>query len=181
MKERAARIATSRREQVTPRARTFSQAPQAVRSARSRRRPGCFPFAAGAGRTLHADKRDALGFTLDVHGLGKISGTAAARAAFRIHSSPSVASQFFTNLRRQCDKVNPVTKPEQVQRSPAADHGRERAMGELESEQAVQALRSTQAVARGRRRKSCVKLMKTARRRGGRVAECGGLLNRCTG
>ena len=30
-------------------------------------------------------------------------------------------------------------------------------------------------------RKSCVKLMKTARRRGGRVAECGGLLNRCTG
>ena len=29
--------------------------------------------------------------------------------------------------------------------------------------------------------KSCVKLVKIARRRGGRVAECGGLLNRCTG
>ena len=91
-----------------------SQAPQAVRSARGRRRHRIFPSAAGAARALQADKRNALGLTLDVHGPGYISGTAAARAAVRIHSSPSVAMEFFINPGSPCAKVNLVTKREQL-------------------------------------------------------------------
>jgi hypothetical protein len=81
------------------RARTFSQAPQAVRSARGRRRYRSFPSTAGTGRTFQADKCNALGSTLDIHGPGNVSGTAAVRAAVRIHSSPSVAKEFFIDLR----------------------------------------------------------------------------------
>jgi len=98
---------------MTPRARTFSQAPQAVRSARGRRWDRAFPTAADAGRTLHPDKGNALGLAADVHRLGNVSGTAAARAVLRIHSSPSVGPECFTNSCAPRQKVNCVTKYEQ--------------------------------------------------------------------
>ena len=97
-RERPARTVTSRRG-MTPRARTFSQAPQAVRSARGRRRCRISPSTTGAGRTLYADKCNALGLTADVRRPCNISGTAAARAVSRIHSSPSITKKFFTNSR----------------------------------------------------------------------------------
>src|ERR1700733_2437709 len=104
---------------MTPRARTFSQAPQAVRSARGRRRRNrIFPTAACAGRALHTDKCDALGLAADVHGLGNVSGSATARAVFRIHSSPSVAKESFINSGSLRHKVNPVTKTEQARFEP---------------------------------------------------------------
>jgi hypothetical protein len=73
---------------VTVRTRTFSQAPQAVRSARSRRWDGMLPASAGAGRALQTDKRDALGLTVQVHRFRDISSTAAIRAVVRTQSSP---------------------------------------------------------------------------------------------
>jgi hypothetical protein len=82
------------------RARTFSQAPQAVRSARGRRWHGVFPTSACASRTLDPDKRDTLGLTTVVQGLGNISGTAAARAVLRIHSSPSIGKSVSLKLLR---------------------------------------------------------------------------------
>jgi hypothetical protein len=109
---------------MTPRARTFSQAPQAVRSARGRGGDGVFPFVACAGRTLHADERDALGLTIHVHGSGNVSGTAAARAVLQIHCSPSVAKEFFTDSRSCFRKVNFVTKHEQIWISPGAEGDR---------------------------------------------------------
>jgi hypothetical protein len=70
---------------MTPRARTFSQAPQAVRSARGRRRRRISPATAGTSGTFHTDKCDALGLTANVHGPCNISGTAAVRAVLRSH------------------------------------------------------------------------------------------------
>src|ERR1700729_1842121 len=66
IEERAARIATSRREHCS-RARTVLQTPQAVRSARGRGGRRIFPSAAGAGWTLQADKCHALGLTFNIH------------------------------------------------------------------------------------------------------------------
>ncbi len=181
MKERAARIATSRREQVTLRARTFSQAPQAVRSACSRRRHRSFPAAAGTGRTLHTDKRNALRFTLDIHGLRHISGTAAARAAVRIHSSPSVVGSFSPIcaagtrkliLLRNTNRLGCLRRPIAARTSCWKSGTRKFQSG---------ITRGPRHLCKDSDRNSCVKLVKTARRRGGRVAECGGLLNRCTG
>ena len=76
---------------MTARGRTFSQAPQAVRSARGRRWDGVFPASASANGTLQTDKGDAFGLTVQVHRLRNISSTAAVRAVVRSHSySPSV-------------------------------------------------------------------------------------------
>ena len=93
IEERAARIATSRRED-DARARTFSQVPQAVRSARGRGGHRIFPSAAGTGWTLQADKCHAPGLAFDLHGLGNVSGTAAAQAAVRIHPPPQLLGVF---------------------------------------------------------------------------------------
>jgi len=79
---------------MTPRARTFSQAPQAVRSARGRRRNGTLPPAASARRTLQADECHAIGFTANIHRPGNVSGAAAAQAGFRIHASLSFVKSF---------------------------------------------------------------------------------------
>ena len=99
---------------MTPRARTFSQAPQAVRSARGRRGDGMSPSAAGAGRALDANECHAIRLTADVHRPGNVSGTAAARAGVRIHFSPSVVEKFFTNSAWRNYKANSVTKAEQL-------------------------------------------------------------------
>jgi len=96
--------ATSGREAWRPRARTFSQAPQAVRSARGRRWDRVFPSSACAGRTLQSDKCDAFGLATDVHWLGNVSGTAAARAVLRIHSPPSIATSFALNCSSRSKK-----------------------------------------------------------------------------
>ena len=79
------------------RAGTFSQAPQAVRSARGRRWSRVSLAGARAGRTLHSDKCNTLGPTTDVHRLGNVSCTAAARAVLESHSFPSVALSFSPN------------------------------------------------------------------------------------
>jgi hypothetical protein len=99
---------------VTLRAPTFSQAPQAVRSARGRWGKRTFPSTAFAGRTLQADECHAIGLTADVHRPGNVSGTAAARAVLRIHRSPSIAKSFSLIRVRSAIKVNSVTKDEQV-------------------------------------------------------------------
>jgi len=65
---------------------TFSQAPQAVRSARSSRWDRAFPASARADSTFHADKRDAVRLTVQVHRLRDISRTAAIRTVVRAHS-----------------------------------------------------------------------------------------------
>ena len=111
--KRPARIVTPQRERDAP-GSYVSQAPQAVRSACGRRRHRISPSTACAGRTLQADKCNAFRLTADVHRPSNISGTAAARAVFRIHSSPSVAKESSTNSRSQSHKVNPVTKHEHV-------------------------------------------------------------------
>ena len=98
---------------MTARARTFSQAPQAVRSARGRRWDRAFPSTACAGRTFHPNKCNAFGPTADVHRPGNIPGTAAARAILRSHLSPSVAIEFFTKSASLRQKVICVTKHEQ--------------------------------------------------------------------
>jgi hypothetical protein len=111
--ERPARDRHFRAGNMTARARTFSQAPQAVRSARGRRWDRAFPSAARAGRTFHPNKCNAFGLTADVHRLGNIPGTAAARAILRSHLSPSVAIEFFTKSGSLRQKVICVTKHEQ--------------------------------------------------------------------
>ena len=73
---------------MTVRLRTFSQAPQAVRSAGGRRRDWALPAGAPAGGTLQADKSDTFGLTVQVHRLRNIPTTAAIRAVVRSHSSP---------------------------------------------------------------------------------------------
>jgi hypothetical protein len=73
---------------MTARFRTFSQAPQAVRSAGGRRWDWAFPACAPAGGTSQADKCDAFGLTVQVHGFRNVSSTAAIGAVIRIHSSP---------------------------------------------------------------------------------------------
>jgi hypothetical protein len=73
---------------VTVRLRTFSQAPQAVRSAGGRGRDWALPAGAPAGGTLQADKSDTFGLTVQVHRLGNVSTTATTRAVVRSHSSP---------------------------------------------------------------------------------------------
>jgi hypothetical protein len=73
---------------MTARFRTFSQAPQAVRSAGGRRWDKAFPARARADGTFQADERDAFGLTVQVHGLRNISSTTATRAVVRNHSSP---------------------------------------------------------------------------------------------
>ena len=73
---------------MTARFRTFSQAPQAVRSAGGRRWDRALPAGAPAGGTLQTDKCDALGLTVQVHRFRNISSTAAIRAVVRSHSSP---------------------------------------------------------------------------------------------
>jgi len=108
----SARTVTSGRN-MTARARTFSQAPQAVRSARGRRWDRAFPSTACAGRTFHPNKCNAFGPTADVHRPGNIPGTAAARAILRSHLSPSVAIEFFTKSGWLRQKVICVTKHEQ--------------------------------------------------------------------
>jgi hypothetical protein len=154
---------------MTARARTFSQAPQAVRSARGRGGHRTFPSAAGAGRTLHADKCNALGLTLDIHGPGNVSGTAAARAVFRIHSSPSVANEFFTSSGSQYHKVNPVTKHEHVRGVCSLPGYGDLSLIDGRSPERIRGANM--------KRSRHVKLSQMNRRRGGRVAECGGLLN----
>ena len=96
------------------RAGTFTQAPQAVRSARSRRGRRILPSAAGTGRTLQTDKCNAFGLTTDVHGARDISAAATARAVFRSHSFPLNCKEFFIDLLWSHQKVNPVTKAEQT-------------------------------------------------------------------
>src|ERR1700693_5045237 len=98
---------------------TFSQAPQAVRSARGRRWDRAFPSTACAGRTFHPNKCNAFGPTADIHRLGNIHGTAAARAILRSHLSPSVAIEFFTKSASLRQKVICVTKHEQCCRNSA--------------------------------------------------------------
>jgi hypothetical protein len=112
--ERPARDVISGRENMAPRARTFSQAPQAVRSARGRRWNGVSPPSACARRTLQSDKCDTFGLTTSVHRLGNISGTAAAQAVRGIHSSPSIATESFTKFASRRQKVICVTKSEQT-------------------------------------------------------------------
>jgi len=73
---------------MTVRLRTFSQAPQAVRSASGRRWDWALSAGAPADSTLQTDKGNAFGLTVQVHGLCSISSTAATRAVVRIHSSP---------------------------------------------------------------------------------------------
>jgi hypothetical protein len=107
---------------VTLRAPTFSQAPQAVRSARGRWGKRTFPSTAFAGRTLQADECHAIGLTADVHRPGNVSGTAAARAVFRSHSSPSIIKKFFINSGWQNYKLNLVTKHEQARPKETAIH-----------------------------------------------------------
>jgi hypothetical protein len=65
------------REVMTARFRTFSQAPQAVRSARGRRRDRMFPAGAATDRAFGADKRDPVDLTVQVHRLRHISTAAA--------------------------------------------------------------------------------------------------------
>lgn len=105
---------TSGRENMTPRARTFSQAPQAVRSARGRGWDHGSPSAACARRTFHSDKCHAFRLTIDVDRFGNVSGTAAARAVDRIHLSPSIANEFCIKFGWPRQKVNSVTKTEQT-------------------------------------------------------------------
>lgn len=66
-----------------------SQAPQAVRSAGGRRWDGAFLTRARADRTFCADKRDAVGLTIQIHWLRNISSTAAIRAGIQSAFSPS--------------------------------------------------------------------------------------------
>ena len=73
---------------MTARFRTFSQAPQAVRSAGGRRWDQALPAGAPAGRTLQPNKCDTFGLTVQVHRLRNVSSTAAVRAVVRSHSSP---------------------------------------------------------------------------------------------
>jgi hypothetical protein len=105
---------------MTPRARPFSQAPQAVRSARGRWGHQRFPSTPCARRTFQTDECHPVRLSTDVHRSGNVSGTAAARAVFRIQSSPSVAKEFFTNSRSPRHKVNSVTKREQIRRQRGA-------------------------------------------------------------
>jgi hypothetical protein len=65
-----------------------SQAPLAVRSAGGSGWDGVFPAGALAGRTLHAEKRDAFRLTVQVHRLRNISTTAAILAVVRSQSAP---------------------------------------------------------------------------------------------
>jgi hypothetical protein len=70
------------------RLRTSLQAPQAVRSARSRGWDWALPAGAAAGGTFHTDKCDAVRLTVQVHGLRNISRPAASWAIGPSHSSP---------------------------------------------------------------------------------------------
>ena len=80
---------------MTVRTRTFSQAPKAVRSARGRWWDWKFPAGPCAYRAFHAYKRDALGLTVQVYGLGNEASPAAFRAVVRTHSvPPSLLSAF---------------------------------------------------------------------------------------
>ena len=76
---------------MTARFRTFSQAPQAVRSARGRRRDRKFPAGAATNRAFGADKRDPVDLTVQVHGLRHISTAAAVWAIVRSHSFSPLA------------------------------------------------------------------------------------------
>jgi hypothetical protein len=73
---------------MTVRLRTFSQAPQAVRSAHGRRWDRMFPAGSRADRTLEIDERNALGLTVQVDRFCDISRAPAIRAIVRCHSSP---------------------------------------------------------------------------------------------
>jgi hypothetical protein len=88
LRKRAVRTANRRTGSKTVRFRTFSQAPQAVRSAGGRRWDWALPAGAPAGGTLQADKSDTLRLTVQVHGLRNVSTTAATWAVVRSHSSP---------------------------------------------------------------------------------------------
>ena len=83
------RTVNRRTGSMTARFRTFSQAPQAVRSAGGRRWDGAFLARARAGRALYADKRDAFGLAIQIHRLRNISSTAATRAEIQSAFSPS--------------------------------------------------------------------------------------------
>ena len=72
----------------TIRARTSSQAPQAVRSARGRRLDRASSSAPATGGAFHADERDSFRLTVDVHRFRDKSTAATVRAVVRVHSSP---------------------------------------------------------------------------------------------
>ncbi len=111
---------------MTPRARTFSQAPQAVRSARGRGWDHVFPSAACARRTFHSDKCHAFRLTVDVDRFGNVSGTAAARAVDRIHLSPSIVNESCIKFGWPRQKVNSVTKTEQTPAGGRSGRARQR-------------------------------------------------------
>jgi hypothetical protein len=152
---------------MTARFRTLSQTPQAVRSAGGRRWERVLPASAPANRTLQADKSDAFRLTVRVHGLRNISSTAATRAVVRNHSSPPSGLRALSTTRAR-------NLPEIVLRY----ESRTSLRAELAPHCDVSAdQRQTSTPLQFTRVVDC----KSARRRGGRVAECGGLLNRCTG
>ena len=85
---------------MTARTGTFSQAPQAVRSAGGRGWDWAFPSGACADWAFQADKCDAIGLTVQVHGFRHISGAAAIRAVIRTQTSPpSVLNAFCPSWR----------------------------------------------------------------------------------
>jgi hypothetical protein len=82
---------------MTVRFRTFSQAPQAVRSARSRRRDRVFPSGSPANGAFQVDERDPFGLTVQVQWFRDVSCASAIRAVVRRHSlPPSVLLAFST-------------------------------------------------------------------------------------
>ena len=73
---------------MTVRTCTFSQAPQAVRSARGSRWDREIPAGASAYRAFQVDKRDSFGLTVQVHRLRDIPSATAIRAVVRTQSFP---------------------------------------------------------------------------------------------
>jgi len=150
---------------MTARFRTLSQTPQAVRSAGGRRWEWVLPASAPADRTLQADKSDAFRLTVRVHGLRDISSTAATRAVVRSHSSPPSGLRALSTTRaRNLPEIVLRYESRTSLRLESAPHS------DVSADQRHQ--RQTSTPLQFARVVDC----KSARRRGGRVAECGGLL-----